>query len=55
MEFPEGDYESVGGFVIHALGKIPKSGDRLAFQGLDMIIESADDRKIYMVRIHRKQ
>jgi CBS domain containing-hemolysin-like protein len=55
MEFPEGDYESVGGFVIHTLGRIPKSGDRLAFQGLDMIIESADDRKIYMVRIHRKQ
>jgi CBS domain containing-hemolysin-like protein len=55
IEFPEGDYESVGGFVIHALGRIPKSGDQIAFQGLDMTIESADDRKIYKVRIHRKQ
>jgi CBS domain containing-hemolysin-like protein len=55
IEFPEGDYESVGGFVIHALGRIPKSGDQIAFQGLEMTIESADDRKIYKIRINRKQ
>jgi len=54
IEFPEGSYESIGGFIIHALGRIPKSGDQIAFQGLDMTIESADDRKIYKVRIHRK-
>jgi CBS domain containing-hemolysin-like protein len=55
IEFPEGDYESIGGFIIHTLGRIPKSGDQVAFQGLDMIIESADDRKIYKVRVQRKQ
>jgi CBS domain containing-hemolysin-like protein len=55
MDFPEGEYESVGGFIIHTLGRIPKSGDRITFQGLDMTIESADDRMIYKVRINRKQ
>jgi CBS domain containing-hemolysin-like protein len=55
INFPEGEYESVGGFIIHTLGRIPKSGDQITFQGLDMTIESADDRKIYKVRINRKQ
>jgi CBS domain containing-hemolysin-like protein len=55
IDFPEGEYESVGGFIIHTLGRIPKSGDQITFQGLDMTIESADDRKIYKVLINRKQ
>jgi CBS domain containing-hemolysin-like protein len=54
IDFPEGEYESVGGFIIHTLGRIPKSGDQITFQGLDMTIESADDRMIYKVRINRK-
>jgi CBS domain containing-hemolysin-like protein len=54
LDFPEGEYESVGGFIIHTLGRIPKSGDQINFQGLEMTIESADDRKIYQVRINRK-
>jgi CBS domain containing-hemolysin-like protein len=53
VEFPEGEYESVGGFIIHTLGKIPKSGDKITFQDLDMTIESADDRKIYTIHITR--
>lgn len=54
IEFPEGEYESVGGFIIHILGRIPKSGDKITFQDLDMNIESADDRKIYKIRVARK-
>lgn len=54
IEFPEGEYESVGGFIIHTLGKIPKSGDKITFQDLDITTESADDRKIYKIRITRK-
>jgi CBS domain containing-hemolysin-like protein len=53
IEFPEGEYESVGGFIIHTLGKIPKSGDKITFQDLEMDIESADDRKIYKIHITR--
>jgi CBS domain containing-hemolysin-like protein len=53
VEFPEGEYESVGGFIIHTLGKIPKSGDKITFQDLSMTIESADDRKIYKIQITR--
>ena len=54
IEFPEGEYESVGGFIIHTLGKIPKTGDKITFQDLEMTTESADDRKIYKIRVTRK-
>jgi len=54
IEFPEGEYESVGGFIIHTLGKIPKPGDKVTYQDLEISTESADDRKIYKIRVTRK-
>jgi len=48
---PEGDFESVGGLIIHLLGRIPKKGERIAFQGLDMTIQTADERKIDNVKV----
>ncbi len=30
VELPEGPYESVGGFIIHRLGKVPASGTLVA-------------------------
>ena len=53
MEFPEGDFESVGGFIIHLLGKIPAKGERITFKGLEMTVQSADERKIYKITITR--
>ena len=54
IKLPEGEFESVGGFVIHILGKIPKIGEKIVFESLDMTIKSADDRKIDSIRITRK-
>jgi CBS domain containing-hemolysin-like protein len=54
IDFPEGEYESIGGFIIHTLGRIPGSGEKITFQGLDITIEKADDRMIYKIRINRK-
>jgi len=53
IELPEGEFESVGGFVIHLLGKIPKVDERVAYKDLDMTISSADDRKINKIHIAR--
>ncbi|MFC1821318.1 hemolysin family protein [Thermodesulfobacteriota bacterium] len=53
IELPEGEFESVGGFIIHLLGKIPKVGDKIVYQDLTMIIKSADQRKIDKIHILR--
>lgn len=46
IKLPEGEFESVGGFIIHILGKIPKMNEKIVFEGLEMNIVSADMRKI---------
>ena len=54
MKLPEGEFESVGGFVIHLLGKIPKVDEKVAYENLDITISSADDRKINKIHIARR-
>jgi magnesium and cobalt transporter len=51
MEVPEGNFESVGGFIISLLGRVPQASEKVTYGQLEMIIESADDRKISKVRI----
>lgn len=51
VEFPEGKFESVGGFVISYLGRVPEIGERMVFKDLEFVIVSADSRKIESVCI----
>ena len=46
IELPDGDYESVGGFIISIIGKIPETGEELTYQDLKITIKSADERRI---------
>ena len=54
IKLPEGGFESVGGFIIHILGKIPKVNEKIVFEDLEMAIKSADDRKIDKILITYK-
>ena len=54
IELPEGEFESVGGFIIDILGKIPPKGETISFNGLEMVIKSADERKIDKVLITQR-
>ncbi|SHE80539.1 magnesium and cobalt transporter [Desulfacinum infernum DSM 9756] len=55
VEFPEGKFESIGGFVISRLGRVPGVNEKIQFQGLEMVVEAADSRKIERIRIRRLQ
>jgi len=55
IKFPEGDFESVGGFIIHLLGKIPKVGEKTSFGNFDITIQKGDQRKIDKVLITQKK
>jgi CBS domain containing-hemolysin-like protein len=46
FKLPKGDYESVGGFIIHLLGRIPEIGEKIPFEGINLVIKKADQRKI---------
>ena len=53
LKLPPGDFESVGGLIIHLLGRIPKNNEKISCQDMVMMIKSADDRRINQVLITR--
>jgi magnesium and cobalt transporter len=53
VPIPEGDFESVGGFVIHLVGKVPKVSEKILFDDLEITVQSADLRKIHKMLIRR--
>ena len=51
VEFPEGDYETLGGFLLYEMGKIPKRRDALRHRNILFVIEAADEKSIKEVLI----
>ena len=54
VTFPKGEFESVGGFIIHLLGKIPDVKEKVSFEDLEITVQKADQRKINKVLITRR-
>jgi magnesium and cobalt transporter len=51
LDVPKGNFESVGGFIISLLGRVPQPHETITHAPLEMTIESADARKIRKVRV----
>lgn len=47
---PEGKFESVGGLLIHLLGRVPQINDRVAVENLELTVMAADERRAKQVR-----
>ncbi|MEN8257610.1 MAG: hemolysin family protein [Thermodesulfobacteriota bacterium] len=50
-KFPEGPYESIGGFIIDQHGRIPERGATVSYPPLTLTVLKADQRRIKMVKI----
>lgn len=46
LELPEGDYETVAGFILSLLGHIPKHNESLKYQGLKIVVNEMRGLKI---------
>jgi CBS domain containing-hemolysin-like protein len=55
VEIQKENFETVGGFIFHLLGRVPKAGERVNFGDLTMTIESADGRRIGRVKVTRSK
>ncbi|MCD4716783.1 MAG: hemolysin family protein [Desulfobacterales bacterium] len=53
IRLPAGDFESVGGFVIHLLGRIPEANEKVPFENFTITVQEADQRKIEKILITR--
>jgi CBS domain containing-hemolysin-like protein len=50
---PDGDYETVAGYLLDRLGTIPKTRDEFELDGFRIIVLQASANRIDLVRLHR--
>jgi CBS domain containing-hemolysin-like protein len=50
---PEGKFESVGGLLIHFLGRVPQINDRVEIPDLELTVIAADERRAKQVQARR--
>ena len=53
VELPEGEYDTLSGFLYERFGRIPGVGESVEWQGFRFLVESADQRRIERVRVER--
>ena len=51
LELPEGPYETVGGYVMAELGRLPVLGDHLERDGYQLAVTAVDGRRAARVRV----
>ncbi len=53
IELPEGDYDTLGGFLLERLGRIPEADEHpvISFENADFTVWEMDDRRIEIVHI----
>lgn len=54
IEIEDDAYETVGGFVLAEVGRVPAVGEKFELEGLEVEILEAERRRIHKVRIRRK-
>jgi len=55
IELPEGEYETVAGFVLDLLGHIPKPGKRLKYKDLKLVITEMKGLKIEKILLTKEK
>ena len=51
ITLPDGPYETVAGYIIHRLGRLPAAGDRVRYLQCELEVTSMDGRRIDRLRI----
>ena len=55
LELPEDEeYDSVGGFVLHELGRVPEAGESVEADGARLVVDKMQGNRIERVRIERR-
>lgn len=54
IKIPEGKFETLAGFILFLIKRIPAAGETVSYENLEITIDSADDRSIKKVKIRKK-
>ena len=53
IKLPEGPYESIGGLIIHSLGRLARDGDSVMIGDVELIVHTAGKRRVKKVKVIR--
>jgi putative hemolysin len=51
---PSEDYDTLGGYIVHELGRLPKPGEEVRTDGVRFVVETVEGRRIRRVRVARE-
>ncbi len=52
-ELEDEEYDTIGGLVMHALGRLPRRGERVDVDGFEFAVIKADERRIDSLQVQR--
>jgi magnesium and cobalt transporter len=52
-EFSDEEYDTIGGLVMQALGRLPRRGEKVQFGGFEFVIVKADKRRVDSLQVQR--
>ncbi len=52
-ELSDKEYDTIGGLIMHELGRLPRGGERLEFGGFEFSVIKADKRRIDALQVQR--
>ena len=55
LDLPTGDYETIAGFILSHLGRIPKQGEQLRYKDLKLAILEMRERKIERILVTKEK
>jgi putative hemolysin len=55
FNLPEGEYDTIAGFLIHSLGRFPKVGEILEHEGIKIKVEELSQNRVTKLRILHNQ
>jgi CBS domain containing-hemolysin-like protein len=53
IDLKKGRYETLSGLILDSTKRIPLTGEKYRIEGMDIVIENADERSIKKVRIKK--
>jgi magnesium and cobalt transporter len=53
-ELDDEEYDTIGGLVMHELGRLPRRGEKVGFGGFEFAVVKADERRIDALQVQRE-